>query len=161
MQQVGGNSYMATLQDIQKQLSEFCGLLKLSTKPNLEVDPETLLKCLLSGSFRNTALLQPDGSYKTIVSHQVIGVSKSAVGNTHIGMGILGCPHSSVIVSLWQAHPGHCLFGTSVNHSEICAQCLSPSSLASPERPVLFQRDKRDFKRRMRDLEMNDIRRCI
>ncbi len=140
MQQVGGNSYMATLQDIQKQLLEFCGLLKLSTKPNLEVDPETLLKCLLSGSFRNTALLQPDGSYKTIVSHQVIGMSKSAVGNTHIGMGILGCPHSSVIVSLWQAHPGHCLFGTSVNNSEICALFMFHSCLDSLESSLVLDR---------------------
>ena len=61
---------MKQIKQIYDQLMDFCRLAKMETKKR-ECDSQEVVQCLLKGFFRNTAVLQPDGSYKTLIKRQV------------------------------------------------------------------------------------------
>jgi HrpA-like RNA helicase len=69
---------MKQITDIRNQLLDFCVLFKMDTKQR-DLDPQILVKCLLAGCFRNTAIIQPDGSYKTMVGKQTVHIHPSSV----------------------------------------------------------------------------------
>ena len=47
--------------------------------PNPHISYQEILKSLLSGLSRHTAILQPDSSYKTVNSHQTVYIHPSSV----------------------------------------------------------------------------------
>ncbi|KAJ1664846.1 Salivary acidic proline-rich phosphoprotein 1/2 [Coemansia sp. RSA 1646] len=68
--------------DVRRQLIRLCARLGLDTEKSCGTDMDSVLKCFLSGFFHNCALLQPDGSYRSLNGSQTV----------HI-------------------HPGSCVFG--------------------------------------------------
>lgn len=50
----------------------------MSIRPVPNYDPENILKSLLVGNFQNTALLQADGSYKTLYTRQTVFIHPSS-----------------------------------------------------------------------------------
>ncbi|ORX41484.1 hypothetical protein BCR36DRAFT_180815 [Piromyces finnis] len=65
--------------DVRKQLIQFCERLKIDVTASCGHDHEVILKCLLSGFFQNTALRQLDGSYRAIVSGQIVYMHPTSV----------------------------------------------------------------------------------
>ena len=63
---------------MRRQLLDFCGKQGMSTCPIPNYDPENILKSLLVGNFQNIALLQTDGSYKTLCSRQTVFIHPSS-----------------------------------------------------------------------------------
>lgn len=59
--------------DIRKQLRECCEREKIDwkTKDVEEKEEEGVLKSLLSGFWQNTALIQPDGTYRQVIGKEV------------------------------------------------------------------------------------------
>lgn len=72
-------------QEVRKQLRQYCQRIcstPLQTPPSDTITPEhgvRILKCFLKGFFHNTARLVPDGSYRTTLGSQVVGIHPSSV----------------------------------------------------------------------------------
>ena len=65
--------------EIRKQLRSLCLKMDIDLENQDESqNDEGLLKCLLSGLFMNVALLQTDGSYRTLISHQTVYLHPSS-----------------------------------------------------------------------------------
>ncbi|KAG8859318.1 putative ATP-dependent RNA helicase dhr2 [Tulasnella sp. 330] len=70
--------------DIRKQLEECCGREKFqwkqsgTTKEDSEKEAEAVLKSLLTGLWQNTALINPDGTYRQSVGLQPIRIHPSS-----------------------------------------------------------------------------------
>lgn len=72
-------------QDIRKQLRQYCQ--SICSTPLQTPHPETItpdhgvriLKCFLKGFIHNTARLVPDGSYRTIMGSQTVGIHPSSI----------------------------------------------------------------------------------
>jgi ATP-dependent RNA helicase DHX33 len=60
--------------DTRKQLTERCQRLGLDCEPSAGEAAEPVLNACISGLFGNTALMQPDGSYRHTVSRQVSSI---------------------------------------------------------------------------------------
>ncbi|KAJ1795258.1 ATP-dependent RNA helicase, partial [Coemansia sp. RSA 2399] len=56
--------------DVRRQLIRLCSRLGLNTEMSCGTDMDAVLKCFLSGFFHNCALLQPDGSYRSLNGSQ-------------------------------------------------------------------------------------------
>lgn len=65
-------------QDIQNQLKNLCIQIELDPETS-NSDEDTILKCLLQGCFLNTALLMPNGQYRTVESNQEVKIHPSSV----------------------------------------------------------------------------------
>ncbi|KAG0135836.1 P-loop containing nucleoside triphosphate hydrolase protein [Tuber indicum] len=77
---------MQNLLDVRKQLKQytthFTGPSSPPPTPAATVTPDLatrVLKCFLKGFLHNTARLVPDGSYRTVVGNQVVGIHPSSV----------------------------------------------------------------------------------
>lgn len=70
---------MKQVMDIRKQLISFCELQALDPKLSCGEDYDNLLKCILAGFFKNVAVKQHDGSFKTIVSREIVHVHPASV----------------------------------------------------------------------------------
>ena len=57
--------------DSRKQLRERCERLRLDWEPSAGEDTDNVLSTLVEGLWANTALLQPDGSYRHSLTRQV------------------------------------------------------------------------------------------
>lgn len=57
--------------DSRKQLRERCERMKLDWEPSAGEDTDVVLSTLVEGLWANTALLQPDGSYRHSLTRQV------------------------------------------------------------------------------------------
>ncbi|KAI8874364.1 P-loop containing nucleoside triphosphate hydrolase protein [Ramicandelaber brevisporus] len=71
---------MRHVMDVRKQLRQHC------TRLGFDIDALTcgsnydvVLQCFLSGYFGNTALLQPDGSYRTLIGSHTVAIHPSSV----------------------------------------------------------------------------------
>ncbi|EPX74581.1 ATP-dependent RNA helicase Prh1 [Schizosaccharomyces octosporus yFS286] len=64
--------------DIRKQLREHCIKAGWDINDNTEVNTENILRSFLSGYISSTALLHPDGSYKTTVGNQIVSIHPSS-----------------------------------------------------------------------------------
>ncbi|KAJ2356935.1 ATP-dependent RNA helicase [Coemansia erecta] len=60
--------------DVRQQLDRLCGRLGVDTTRSCGTDLDAVLKCFLSGFFHNCALLQPDGSYRSLNGSQTVHV---------------------------------------------------------------------------------------
>lgn len=69
---------LKTILDIRKQLREHCLKAGWELNSSPEVNSENLLLSFLSGYITNTALLHPDGSYRTIIGNQTISIHPSS-----------------------------------------------------------------------------------
>ncbi|KAJ1330021.1 hypothetical protein BSLG_009809 [Batrachochytrium salamandrivorans] len=70
---------MRQIMDIRKQLIAFCEQQNIPPGVSCGTDYESVQKCLLSGFFRNIAIRQHDGSYKTLASRQTVHIHPSSV----------------------------------------------------------------------------------
>ena len=55
---------------MRKQLIQLCNRMGIPTNISCGNEYEIVLKCMLCGFFRNSAILQPTNNYKTIFSNQ-------------------------------------------------------------------------------------------
>ncbi|KAJ2709543.1 Salivary acidic proline-rich phosphoprotein 1/2 [Coemansia spiralis] len=60
--------------DVRQQLGRLCARLSIDTTQSCGTDLDPVLKCFLSGFFHNCALLQPDGSYRSLNGSQTVHV---------------------------------------------------------------------------------------
>ncbi|KAI0221378.1 Salivary acidic proline-rich phosphoprotein 1/2, partial [Massospora cicadina] len=65
-------------QAIHTQLRQLCLQVQLDPEASTN-DEDAILKCILQGCFLNTALLMPDGRYRTVDSNQEVRVHPSSV----------------------------------------------------------------------------------
>eukprot|EP00842_Homolaphlyctis_polyrhiza_P007123 jgi/Hompol1/9/HPOL_001305-RA len=84
---------MRQIMDIRKQLAQFCDQVGIPSSVSCGNDHESLLKCILSGFFRNVAIRQHDGSFRTLVSRQTVHIHPSSV--------LFGSKTPSVMFSEW------------------------------------------------------------
>ncbi|KAI8803208.1 P-loop containing nucleoside triphosphate hydrolase protein [Cladochytrium replicatum] len=72
-------------QKVRGQLQTFCDRLGIPTgtsclKEGIQIgDTEPILRCLLTGFFTNTGVLQQDGTYKSVATSQVMHIHPSSV----------------------------------------------------------------------------------
>ncbi|EJD50794.1 P-loop containing nucleoside triphosphate hydrolase protein [Auricularia subglabra TFB-10046 SS5] len=64
--------------DIRRQLSAACEKLALDPRASAGDDADAVLRALLRGAFQNTALLQPDGTYKQTMGGQKVKIHPSS-----------------------------------------------------------------------------------
>ncbi|KAJ2806449.1 ATP-dependent RNA helicase [Coemansia furcata] len=60
--------------DVRVQLNRLCARLGLDTQRSCGADVDAVLRCFLAGFFHNCALLQPDGSYRSLSGSQAVHV---------------------------------------------------------------------------------------
>ncbi|KAF9192954.1 putative ATP-dependent RNA helicase dhr2 [Haplosporangium sp. Z 767] len=70
--------HMRHVMDVRKQLIQFCERAGMDPKKSCGHDLEIVLKCFLAGFFQNTALLQPDGTYRSILGGLTVSVHPSS-----------------------------------------------------------------------------------
>ncbi|KAF8981526.1 putative ATP-dependent RNA helicase dhr2 [Entomortierella lignicola] len=70
--------HMRHVMDVRKQLIQFCERSGMDPSKSCGHDLEIVLKCFLAGFFQSTALLQPDGTYKSIIGGQTVSVHPSS-----------------------------------------------------------------------------------
>ncbi|KAG1469503.1 hypothetical protein G6F56_003220 [Rhizopus delemar] len=68
------NRNMKVAMDVRDQLIRFCERIDINSNSSCGNETDNLLKCFLTGFFQNTALLQPDGSYKSVTGGQNIKI---------------------------------------------------------------------------------------
>ncbi|CAG8442817.1 16363_t:CDS:10 [Acaulospora morrowiae] len=69
---------MKHVTDIRKQLTQLCARMDISPVTSCGEDFEIILKCMSFGFFCQSAILQPDNSYKTILSNQNVNIHPSS-----------------------------------------------------------------------------------
>ncbi|KAJ2809311.1 Salivary acidic proline-rich phosphoprotein 1/2 [Coemansia guatemalensis] len=60
--------------DVRQQLNRLCTRLGMDINKSCGSDLDAVLKCFLSGFFHNCALLQPDGSYRSLSGSQTVHI---------------------------------------------------------------------------------------
>ena len=66
-------------QDVHKQLTDLCTRYGMDPTLSCQSEYENLLRCLVTGLSQNVALLQPDGSYKSLSGNQQVHIHPSSV----------------------------------------------------------------------------------
>ncbi|KAJ1977858.1 ATP-dependent RNA helicase [Dimargaris verticillata] len=76
---------MKYVQDVRKQLRRVCSRVKVDPNTSCGVDVDKVLQCFVTGFFHHTALLQPDGNYKSVIGSQIVYIhpSSSMFGKRH------------------------------------------------------------------------------
>ncbi|XP_074778990.1 ATP-dependent RNA helicase DHX33 isoform X1 [Athene noctua] len=69
---------MMLVSDIRAQLRDICVKLSMPIKSSRS-DTENIRRCLAHSLFMNAAELQPDGTYSTVDSHQLVAIHPSSV----------------------------------------------------------------------------------
>ncbi|KAF9028219.1 putative ATP-dependent RNA helicase dhr2 [Podila verticillata] len=70
--------HMRHVLDVRKQLIEFCERAGMDPRKSCGHDLEIVIKCFLAGFFQNTALLQPDSTYKSILGGLTVSIHPSS-----------------------------------------------------------------------------------
>ncbi|KAH8552048.1 P-loop containing nucleoside triphosphate hydrolase protein [Umbelopsis sp. PMI_123] len=65
---------MKIVLDVRNQLIQFCTRMGIVSSASAGNETDAILKSFLSGFFQNTALLQPDGTYKSVLGGQTISI---------------------------------------------------------------------------------------
>ncbi|KAI8968927.1 P-loop containing nucleoside triphosphate hydrolase protein [Mycotypha africana] len=65
---------MRIAMEVRNQLIRFCERIDMDTNASCGAETDQILKCFLTGFFQNTALLQPDGSYKSVTGGQLVKI---------------------------------------------------------------------------------------
>ncbi|CAJ0650321.1 6589_t:CDS:10 [Entrophospora sp. SA101] len=69
---------MKHIVDVKRQLIQLCERLGISPTNSCGNGYDQVLKCILCGFYRNSAILQPTNNYKTIVNNQVVNIHPSS-----------------------------------------------------------------------------------
>ncbi|KAM6402916.1 ATP-dependent RNA helicase DHX33 [Rhynochetos jubatus] len=69
---------MRLVSDVRAQLRDICATLSIPIK-SCYSDTESIRRCLAHGHFMNAAELQPDGTYRTLHTHQLVAIHPSSV----------------------------------------------------------------------------------
>ncbi|CAB4375012.1 unnamed protein product [Rhizophagus irregularis] len=64
--------------EVRKQLIQLCTRMGIPTNSSCGNEYEIVLKCILCGFFRNSAILQPTNNYRTIFSNQNVNIHPSS-----------------------------------------------------------------------------------
>ncbi|CAG8613282.1 16552_t:CDS:10 [Funneliformis mosseae] len=64
--------------DVRKQLIQLCTRMGIPTNSSCGNEYEIVLKCMLCGFFRNSAILQPTNNYRTVFSNQSVNIHPSS-----------------------------------------------------------------------------------
>ncbi|KAJ3354224.1 putative ATP-dependent RNA helicase dhx33 [Kappamyces sp. JEL0680] len=70
---------MKQIMDIRKQLIAFCQEQRIDPLVSCGQEHEALIKCFLSGFFKNVAIRQHDGTFKTLLSREIVYIHPSSV----------------------------------------------------------------------------------
>jgi HrpA-like RNA helicase len=70
---------MKQIMDVRSQLIDFCKQQDILHDTTCGQEYEPLLKCILSGFFKNVAIRQQDGSFKTLGSREDVYIHPSSV----------------------------------------------------------------------------------
>ncbi|KAI8391721.1 P-loop containing nucleoside triphosphate hydrolase protein, partial [Radiomyces spectabilis] len=65
--------------EVRDQLIRFCERFDIPPSVSCGSDTDAVLKCFLTGFFHNTALLQPDGSFKSVAGSQTVKIHPGSV----------------------------------------------------------------------------------
>jgi hypothetical protein len=84
---------MRQVMDIRKQLISFCQQQRIDPTISCGDGLDSLLKCFLSGFFKNVAFRHQDGSYKTLASREIVHIHPSSV--------LFQSKHPCVMFSEW------------------------------------------------------------
>ncbi|KAJ2856557.1 ATP-dependent RNA helicase [Coemansia erecta] len=60
--------------DVRQQLNRLCTRLGIDTELSCGTDLANVLRCFLAGFFHNCALLQPDGTYRSLNGSQIVHI---------------------------------------------------------------------------------------
>ncbi|CAO3645325.1 unnamed protein product [Cunninghamella blakesleeana] len=80
--------------EIRDQLIRFCQRIEIDPSTSCGTDTDQILKCFLTGFFQNTALLQPDGSYKSITGNQTVKIHP---GSAMFGKSVEGIMYNELV----------------------------------------------------------------
>ncbi|KTW26460.1 hypothetical protein T552_02939 [Pneumocystis carinii B80] len=70
---------ITTIMEIRKQLMKHCKNASMKIEFSNKIDTELILRCFLTGFFMNTALLQADGNYRTVIGNMIVYIHPSSV----------------------------------------------------------------------------------
>ncbi|KAI8063377.1 P-loop containing nucleoside triphosphate hydrolase protein [Gilbertella persicaria] len=79
---------------VRDQLIRFCERIGMDTNASCGSDTDRVLKCFLTGFFQNTALLQPDGSYKSVAGSQLVKIHP---GSAMFGKRVEGILYNELV----------------------------------------------------------------
>ncbi|KAI8997091.1 P-loop containing nucleoside triphosphate hydrolase protein [Pilobolus umbonatus] len=88
------NRNMKVAMDVRDQLIRFCERIDIDPNRSCGTDTDTVLKCFLTGFFQNTALLQPDGSYKSVAGSQLVKIHP---GSAMFGKSVEGILYNELV----------------------------------------------------------------
>ncbi|KAG2236059.1 hypothetical protein INT48_008153 [Thamnidium elegans] len=80
--------------EVRDQLIRFCERIDMDPKSSCGSDTDNVLKCFLTGFFQNTALLQPDGSYKSVAGSQNVKIHP---GSAMFGKRVEGILYNELV----------------------------------------------------------------
>lgn len=79
---------------MRDQLIRFCERIDMDPKSSCGTETDKVLKCFLTGFFQNTALLQPDGSYKSVSGSQLVKIHP---GSAMFGKRVEGILYNELV----------------------------------------------------------------
>ncbi|KAL9540685.1 hypothetical protein MBANPS3_009551 [Mucor bainieri] len=80
--------------EVRDQLIRFCERIDMNPSSTCGSDTDSVLKCFLTGFFQNTALLQPDGSYKSVAGSQLVKIHP---GSAMFGKRVEGILYNELV----------------------------------------------------------------
>lgn len=80
--------------EVRDQLIRFCERIDMNPNSTCGSDTDNVLKCFLTGFFQNTALLQPDGSYKSVAGSQLVKIHP---GSAMFGKRVEGILYNELV----------------------------------------------------------------
>ncbi|CEP08311.1 hypothetical protein [Parasitella parasitica] len=80
--------------EVRDQLVRFCERIDMNANSTCGSDTDNILKCFLTGFFQNTALLQPDGSYKSVAGSQLVKIHP---GSAMFGKRVEGIVYNELV----------------------------------------------------------------
>lgn len=79
---------------MRDQLVRFCERLGIASNTSCGTETDAVLKCFLTGFFQNTALLQPDGTYKSVTGNQTVQIHP---GSSMFGKRVEGIMYNELV----------------------------------------------------------------
>ncbi|CAO3623245.1 unnamed protein product [Cunninghamella echinulata] len=83
--------------EVRDQLIRFCQRIDINPSTSCGTDTDQILKCFLTGFFQNTALLQPDGSYKSVAGNQTVKIHP---GSAMFGKSVEGIMYNELVSNI-------------------------------------------------------------
>ena len=130
--------------EVREQLVRFCERLDIPSQTSCGTETESVIKCFLTGFFQNTALLQPDGSYKSVTGNQTVKIHP---GSAMFGKRVEGIMYNELVslkffflcniyIYIYNMKLGACLFFT--HAGLLLLFCLAVRSLQQNIMSVVY-----------------------